>query len=363
MQNFRIYDGEATNVATKVFGGKSSGIRDWEDVKYPQMLEFSKDLFGEYWIEQEIHLGKDIEEYREKLNNHERRVYNLITGKLNWLDSIATDFNFVLGYLCTDSSVRSIISLIASFEQLHNRSYQYLTSTVLNQDEKEQAFKDVQQIPELANRNELIIEHLQAFVDVAKQQLLLEEGEELSDEFYEKLILGIAAEIILEGLFFSGGFVFFHSLARDQKMLGSNNMINLIKTDENMHSQFMGLLLQIILKENPKYATTENYEKVMDLVKEAVKREKVWSSYIFKNIDTLSIKEYHNYVEYLANLLCRNAGLEEPYPENQQLKSKWISTYGSKKHTGEENHIVTRTDFLQGDAIDYAHEGGEDFDL
>lgn len=363
MQNFRVYDGESNNIATRVFGGKSSGIRDWDDVKYPQMLEFSKDLFAEYWIEDEIKLGKDMEEFREKLTNSERSVYATLTGKLNWLDSIATDFNFVLGYLCTDSSVRSIISLIASFEQLHNRSYQYLTSSVLNQEEKEKAFSDVQQIPELVHRNELIIKPIQEFLDVAKEQIFLKEDEELSEEFYEKLIQGIIAEIILEGLYFTGGFVFFHSLARDQKMMGSNNMINLIKTDENMHSQFMGLLLQIVMKENPKLATTENYNKMMNLVKEAVVREKKWSAHIFKDIDTLSIKEYHNYVEYLANLLCRNAGLEEPFPANQELKSKWIVTYGSKKSNGDADQIVTRADFLQSDAIDYAHESGEDFDL
>lgn len=361
--NFRVYDGEATNVGTKIFGGKSSGIRDWDDIKYPQMLDFNKALFAEYWNEDEVKLGKDIEEYREKLTPREREVYNIITGKLNWLDSIATDFNFVLGYLCTDSSVRSVISMIASFEQLHNRSYQYLTSTVLNQQEKEQAFEETRNIPLLVERNNIVIKPIQQMVDSAKYHLINKDGEGINDEVLNDIYKGILANLVLEGLFFSGGFVYFHSLARDQKMIGSNNMISLIKTDENMHSTFYGMVIQILMKENPQLATKENYQYAMDYIKGAVEKEKEWANYIFEGIDTLSIKEYHDYVEYLANLICRNSGLEEPFPENQELKSKWIATYGSKKRTGEEDEIVTRTDFLQGNAINYAHESGEDFDL
>lgn len=362
MQNFRVYDGEANNVATKVFGGKSSGIRDWDDVKYPQMLEINSMLFEEYWTEQEIKLGKDIEEYREKLTPAERKVFNTISGKLNWLDSIATDFNFVLGYLCTDSSVRSVIAMIGSFEQLHNRSYQYLTSSMLNQQEKEQAFEETRRIPVLVKRNELVIDPIQNMVNKAKEHLL-SDSDDISDELLEAIADGLLGDVLLEGLYFSAGFVYFHSLARDQKMIGSNNMIQLIKDDENQHSVFFGLLYQILLSENPQLATSERYEKVVNYIKEAVKREKEWGTYIFEDIDTLSIKEYHDYVEYLANLICRNIGVGEVFPNNTQLKSNWINTYGKKRRSGEENEIVTRTDFLQGNAINYSHESGEDFDL
>lgn len=363
MKTFRVYDGEATNVGTKLFGGKSSGIRDWDDVKYPVMLQFNKDLFAEYWIEDEVKLAKDIGEYRTKLNAAERRVYNIISGKLNWLDSIATDFNFVLGYLCTDSSVRSVISMIGSFEQLHNRSYQYLTSTVLNQQEKEQAFEETRRDPILLHRNNHVIEPIQGMVDAAKRYMIEMDGEEISDETLNLIFRGILGNMVLEGLYFSGGFVYFHSLARDQKMIGSNNLISMIRTDENMHSTFYGLLLQILMKEEPQLATKENYEYMEEYIREAVAREKEWSAHIFQDIDTMSIKEYQDYVEYLANLICRNSGIKSLFPDNEDLKSRWIATYGSKKRMGTEDEIVTRTDFLQGNAINYAHEGGEDFDL
>lgn len=365
MTYFRIYDGKAKNKATGLFFGKASGIRDYDDIKYPAMLQYSVDFFAEYWIEHEIKLAKDIEEYREKLSSRERYVYNIVTGTLNWLDSIATDFNFVLGMLSTDPAFRSCLGLITAFEQLHNRSYQYLTSTMLNQQEKEQAFQEIQELDKLVNRNMHVIKPIEKMVNIIKLKLCEDiTGISVSEEeVMQATFEGLVAYVNLEGLFFSGGFVYFHSLARDQKMLGSNNMITLIKTDENQHMEFFGMLMQIIMKEFPYLNTKENLDYAIHFNQEAVRLEKEWADFIFEGITTLSIKEYHNYVEYLSNLISRNSGLPEPFPENKELKSRWISTYGAKKRAGTENEIVTRQDFLQTDAINYKHEGGEDFDL
>lgn len=368
MTKFRIYNGEVSNVSDRIIGGKGdSGIRDWDNIKYPAMLDFSEELFGEYWIENEVKLGKDIEEYRDKLNDRERYVYNTITAKLNWLDSMATDFNFLLGMISTDSSVRSVISLISAFEQLHNRSYQYLTSSVLNYEEKKKAFEDTQKIPQLAKRNDHIIKYIEKMSEAIKLKLcddVLPEDKRIThEELVQAVFEGLIAYMVLEGLYFAGGFVYFHSLARDQKMMGSNDMIRLIKTDENMHSVFYGTYLQILMKENPFLNTEENHQFAQDFVKKAVELEKEWATYIFEGIETMSLKEYMNHAEYLANLLFRNAGMSEPYPENKDLKSQWIVTYGSKSSTGQDGEIMTRTDFLQSNTINYEHEGGGDFDL
>jgi len=261
--------------------------------------------------------------------------------------------------------LRSVIALILSFEVLHNRSYQYLTSTMLNDLEKKEAFEKVRHLPLLVERNNLIIPKIDKMIKVFAEYILssfLGKPKEIDDSFLQTAFEGITAYQALEGLFFSGGFVYFHSLARDNKMIESNNMINLIKTDETQHNVFYGMLLQILMLEYPELNTKENMEFAVNFIREAVELEKEWANFIFANIDTLSIKEYHDYVEYLANVICRNAGIEEVYPENTELKSRWIITYGSKKRNSADQ-IVSRTDFLQGNAINYTHESGEDFDL
>lgn len=356
---FRVYNGEVENKATKVFGGVASGICDWDDIKYPSLLEMNKALFGEYWIEDEIRLGEDLKDYRQKLTERERYVFNVVTGYLTQLDSIANRFNFLLGYLTTDPSVAGCIQLIASFEGLHNRSYQYLTSTMLNAEEKKIAFDSPKRIKTLIDRNKKIIDKIQRFVDYVEDVMA---GRTKEDErlFFQYLYEAILAYIILEGLYFSGGFVYFHSLARDNKMIGSNNMINLIKADETQHNVFYGALLQIIMLENPSLNTDENYNYAVNFVKDCVQLEKEFTRELFQGIDTLSIVEYENYIEYLANVICRNAGMNDIYHDNTDIKSRWILRYGTK---GGDSENATKQDFFQTNVIGYGHEGGEGFDL
>lgn len=358
---FKIFEAENSNLPTRIFGGKSSGIRDWDNLKYPTMLDINKNLSAEFWNEDEVKLGKDIEQYNSKLTEAEKYVFNTITGMLNQLDSHATDFNMFLSYVVTDPSIRSNIALINYFENLHNRSYQYLTSTMLNDQQKREAFEEVKRIPVLLDRNKLVLNKIQAFLDTVVDYTV--NKKEIDDKFLQAAFEGLLAYQNLEGLFFTGGFVYFHSLARDQKMIGSNNLICMIKTDEVQHSEFYGTLIRSIMGENPQLNTTENQQYAVDFIKDCVEKEKAWAKYIFKDIETLSMKEYMNYIEYLANLIARNAGIQEPYPDNQEIKSRWIVTYGSKKRDkNDSKQIVTRTDFLQTDAINYEHSFGEDYD-
>jgi ribonucleoside-diphosphate reductase beta chain len=355
---FRIFNGKVNNKATRIFGGEASGICDWDDLKYPALLQINKELFSEYWIEDEIRLGEDLKDYRQKLTDRERYAFNVITGYLTQLDTIANRFNFLLGYLTTDPSVASCIQLIASFEGLHSRSYQYLTSTMLNDSEKKLAFNSPKEIKTLRDRNQIIIDKIQAFVDYTENVIA---GKEKEDEgrFLQTLYEALLAYIILEGLYFSGGFVYFHSLARDNKMIGSNNMINLIKKDETQHNVFYGLVMQILMFENPLLNNQDNYHYAVNFIKTCVDAEKKWANEIFSDIETLSIKEYENYIEYLANVICRNAGLNDIYTDNKEIKSKWILNYGEKN--GE--HRATKADFFETNVINYSHEGGEGFDL
>lgn len=360
---FRVYNPEEPNHPTKIFGGKASGIRNWDDIKYPIFLEYQKKLFGEYWIPEEVLMGKDMEQYKQLLNKHEQKVYQYNSGMLNWLDSMASDVVTMLFLSTSDPSLRSVLSLIASFETMHNVSYEHMTATVLTAAEKEKAFKEVREIPILQKRNDFIINKLDKLVNVLSDYLVTrkETGqEEMSDETLQTIFEGIVAYQILEGLYFSGGFVYFHSLARDNKMLESNNIISLIRADENQHSEIFGTVIQILMNEYPQLNTQENLDYAMNYIQEAVQLEKEWSTWLYENIDTMSIAEYHDYVEYLANLISRNAGMIEPFPENKENKAKWIVTYGSKKKEGD---ISSKADFLQGNSINYAHEDGGDFDL
>jgi len=355
---FRVYNPNGPIAATKIFGGDANGIRNWDKSLVEAWLSYQKALFAEYWVPEEVKMGKDIEQYKLVLSEPERIVYERVSGMLNWLDSMASDIVTLLFLSSSDPQLRTLLTLIASFETMHNVSYEHMTSSVIGVERKEEYFAKVQELPLLAKRNSHILTHLENMSDMLSTKLAKRENITFELNEIEILFKGIIAYQILEGLFFSGGFVYFHSLARDNKMLESNNMINLIKADENQHSEIFGLVVQVLVKENPELNTKENMNWAVDFIKEAVRLEKEWTEWLYEDIDTMSIEEYHNYAEYLANLICRNAGLQEPFPDNGDLRAKWIVTYGSKM-TGS-NEIAAKVDFLQGNAIGYKHKSDEE---
>jgi ribonucleoside-diphosphate reductase beta chain len=361
MKPFKIYQSEKSNLPTRIIGGDASGVRDWDNLKYPTMIEVRSKLWEENWNEHEIKLGKDMEQYNS-LSEREQYVFNTLTGMLNELDSSATDFLTYLFMITTDPSVRSIIALILGFETLHNASYQYLTSTMLNGQQKHQAFEEVKNIEILKDRNAFLYDKINNAINSIRKYIV--NDEEQTEEFTQVIFEGVLAYQCLEGLYFSGAFVYFHALARSQKMIGSNNMVVLIKSDEQQHSEFFGTYLRMLFAENQFLNTQKNMEYAINFIREAVEREKEWARFIFTDTELFSINEYEDYVEYLANLIARNAGIQEPFPDNTEIKSRWIVTYGSKKRDGkDEKQIVTRSSFLEGNTINYTHEDGGDFDL
>lgn len=362
---FKIYDADKPNHPSRLFDGVASGIRNWDDIKYPIFLDYQIDLFDEKWVPQEIPMERDKRDYLA-MTREEQQVFNYVSGKLNWLDSIASDIVTLLHFLATDPSLRSVLGLISSFETMHNQSYEYLTSSVLGHQDKMQAFDEVRKIPELNKRNMLIIDKLENMKNLIVKSIVIDletgERERLTLEENQILFEGLLAYQVLEGLYFSGGFVYFHSLARDHRMISSNKMITLIKADENQHSEIFGAIIQMLMGEVPELNTTANKEYAINYIKEAVELEKEWSSWLYEGIDTMTVSEYHDYAEYLANLIGRNAGMGEPYPDNLQIKSQWIVTYGQK--TNEEGSgIRVKNDFLQQQDINYVQASENDFDL
>lgn len=355
MKPFEIFNAEVNNRATKVFGGTSSGLCDWGDLKYPMMLDLHEVMFGELWSQNEIHLNSDLKQYRKELNDREKYVYNVITGYLTLLDSIADKFNFLIGFITSDASVQQNAQLIGTFEGLHNRSYQYLTATMLNDLEKKEAFNAPKNLPLLIKRNEHVIKPMEDFITLVSKRILTPQME-FSKEELECLFKALLANLVLEGIFFTGGFTYFHSLARENRMIGSNDMINLIKEDELHHNKFYGQLLKIVMSENPELNTTENLEFAVDYMKKAVELEKEWADSLFVGIETLSMYEYSNYVEYLANLVASNAGISTIYHENKEIRSAWIVKFGQKSG-------VVKADIFESDSIDYGHEDGGNFDF
>ncbi len=109
------------NKSTGIFGGKSSGILNWNDIAYPHWYKMYKRLIGNYWQADEVNMSSDVKQFAS-LDKSEQDAYLKIIGLLSTLDAPQTRTALLLSLYASDASVQSIMAVIAQQEAVHNES-------------------------------------------------------------------------------------------------------------------------------------------------------------------------------------------------------------------------------------------------
>ncbi|GGP09819.1 ribonucleotide-diphosphate reductase subunit beta [Oceanobacillus neutriphilus] len=318
------------NKSTGLFGGKSSGILNWNDIAYPHWHKMYKRLVGNYWQADEINMSSDVKQF-SSLSEEEQDAYLKIIGLLSTLDAPQTRTALLISLYATDPSVQSIMAVIAQQEAVHNESYSYVLSSVVSLNEQNKSFQLGRTDELLMKRNELLTEQYNAFVE---------------NPTLENILKTLVYTSLLEGMFFYSGFAFFYHLARQNKMVGTSTMISYINRDELEHGRFITELFRATLAENPEYNNKEFIQWIYDHFQKSVELELEWSHYVLAGIEGIDMDELDGYIKYRANKMLRMMGLEELYPEHVENPMKWIRAYV-------DNVDGTKTDFFEQKSRQY----------
>lgn len=318
------------NKSTGVFGGKSSGILNWNDIAYPHWYKIYKRLIGNYWQADEVNMSGDVKQFPQ-LTKAEQDAYLKIIGLLSTLDAPQTRTALLISLYATDSSVQSIMAVIAQQEAVHNESYSYVLSSVVSLAEQNESFQLGRKDPILLKRNEFIMEQYNEFVE---------------NPTLENILKTLVYSALLEGMFFYSGFAFFYNLARHNKMVGTSTMVSYINRDELEHGRFIGELFRATLDENPDHNTKELTDWVYKHFEKSVELEIEWSTYVLADLEGIDLEEMSGYVKYRANKMLRMMGLSEIYPDHIENPMKWIRAYV-------DNFDGTKTDFFEQKSRQY----------
>ncbi|PLS01874.1 ribonucleotide-diphosphate reductase subunit beta [Neobacillus cucumis] len=311
LTKIKLLNPEYPNKSTGIINGKSSGLLNWNDIAYPQIYDLYQTLLANFWKAQEINMQDDIKQW-EFLSETEKDVFLRINTQLASLDSLQTPtMSQVMDYV-TDSSFKAIFAVISQQEAVHNESYSYILSSLVQIGEQNERFNQAKLDPIVRKRNQLILDAYENFREKPTPQSLFQ------------LCVN---SINLEGIYFYAGFAFFYHLARQQKMLKTSTMISYIQRDEMQHAYFIAQFIRILLTENPELHTEENINYVYQTIARAVELEKEWAHYILADIKGIDLKEFEEYVEYLANKRLRQLGLNNLYPEKIN-PMPWIQVFG-----------------------------------
>lgn len=318
------------NKSTALFGGKSSGILNWNDIAYPHWYKMYKRLVGNYWQADEVNMASDVKQFAN-LTRAEQDAYLKIIGLLSTLDAPQTRTALLISLYATDPSVQSIMAVIAQQEAVHNESYSYVLSSVVSLDEQNEAFQLGRVDPVLLKRNARLTDQYNTFVE---------------EPSLKNILKTMVYTALLEGMFFYSGFAFFYNLARNNKMVGTSTMISYINRDELEHGRFIAELFRATLAENPDHNTSEFVEWVYQTFRESVELEYEWSSYVLAEVEGIHLDEMEGYIKYRANKMLRMMGLNEMYPDHVENPMKWIRAYV-------DNFDGTKTDFFEQKSRQY----------
>ncbi|MEC1440604.1 ribonucleotide-diphosphate reductase subunit beta [Bacillus sonorensis] len=328
----KIYDTEAPNKSTGIVNGESSNILNWDDIAYPFARRFYKAMMKNFWRPEEIDMSADRMQF-PTLPEAEQDTFKKIIGLLAFLDSVQSDYTMRVADFITDSSLNATMITLSQQEVIHNESYTYTLSSLVNSDEQHKIFNYWRTDKVLRKRNDFLAKGYEEFTDNPSLKTLLR---------------SVVYDVILEGLFFYSGFAFFYNLARNQKMLATAKMINFINRDEQQHVGLFCNIYKQILSENKQIDREEMEKFTIETFRRAAEYEMAWADYIIGNrIEGISVKDVHSYVKFIANKRVRELGYgnERVFPGYTQSPLKWIKVY--------EDNSLGKADFFETKVSSY----------
>ncbi|WP_416150525.1 ribonucleotide-diphosphate reductase subunit beta [Salipaludibacillus sp. HK11] len=336
----KLYDVDAPNASTGIILGESSNVLNWDDVRFSWAYPLYKNMLGNFWTPFEINMSSDVKQFAN-LTETEEDAFKKIIGLLAFLDSIQTDYAMHVSKYLTDSSLNALMTVLAFQEVVHNQSYSYVLSSLVNKDEQDEIFEYWKHDPILRERNDFIAKGYEAFINNPTPRTLLE---------------SIVYDVVLEGLNFYSGFSFFYHLARNQKMVSTSTMINYINRDEQLHVYLFANIFKELRNEFPELQTKEIDQFVQETFVEAAELEIKWANHIIgENIPEIPIGDLENYIKFMANKRVNELGVERPFEGHRSNPMKWIKVY--------EDVNLGKTDFFEQKSRQYTKVSDEnDFD-
>lgn len=197
----------------KIFGGSTSNINNFNEVKYKWTNPLYREMTANYWIPEIISLSKDKVQYRE-LEIEEKEAYDETLSFLVFLDSIQSTSLPSIGDYITAPEVYRLVALQTFQEVIHSQAYSYILESICDAREIHSIYYRFKDDEKLNERCQQMTGLYSKFRD---------------DPTDENLAILIISIYMLEGLLFFNGFYFFYALAYNGKMTKSADEIRLIQ--------------------------------------------------------------------------------------------------------------------------------------
>lgn len=252
-----------------------------------------------FWTAEEVDFSEDVVHWEKKLSVDEKNFIKNVLAFFAASDGIVNE-NLIVNLISIFplAEVRCFYGFQIMMENIHSEVYSLMIDTFIkDKEEKEKLFHAIE-----------TIECVKKKADWALKWL---------EDQNNPIIFKLIAFAAVEGIFFSSSFCSIYWLKKRGLMPGLSFSNELISRDEGMHASFACLMVSILRNE------LDNEEKeylskiILEIVINAVKVEKEFSSEALKiNLVGLNRELMDQYIECVSDHLLVNLGCEKYFNTN-----------------------------------------------
>ena len=344
-----------------MFFGKPLGVQRYDNFKYNQFENLTKQQLGYFWRPEEVSLQKDRGDY-QSLRPEQKHIYTSNLKYQIMLDSVqgrAPGMAF-LPY-CSLPELEACMECWSFMEMIHSRSYTYVIKNVYP--DPSEVFNKILNDNRILERAASVTESYDTFINYAQEwgqgNMWRDDWKASPSSVWTRkdlkrhLYRAVANVNILEGIRFYVSFACSFAFGELKLMEGSAKIISLIARDENQHLAITQNIINNWRKgDDPemKEIVKEEEQWTYEMFDRCVNEEKVWAEYLFKDGSMIGLNDklLHQYVEWIANKRMKSIGLKPVYDisaRNNPLPwtQHWISSKGlqvAPQETEVESYIV-----------------------
>jgi ribonucleoside-diphosphate reductase beta chain len=310
-----------------LLGSSPTGFVNFNRPKYKWSTQIYRHMQSNTWFPSEVDTSDEKKNYA-LLSENEQEIYKLTFAQLSFNDSAQEQYLSDFKTQTSNRLVRSALTLQTAQEANHSESYAVLLDACGNSEEVFELYKTNDA---LNTKNEAISEHFAKYINGRNT---------------ENIFLSSMASINLEGIYFLLGFSYIYVLG--DKVPGARDMIKFIARDElATHAPLFVNIFKTIERENK--IATSTYDKVYEMIKEAVEIELRYGEYLFEHYPIMGLSKelIESTVYNFANRRLEALGLLKIFPST---KTTYLEQLVSK-------HLAmndVKTNFFEGNVSNYS---------
>ena len=333
-------------------------IQRFEEVKYPKIQKIEQTARGFFWVPEEISLTKDSNDFKDASD----AVKHIFTSNLlrqTALDSLqGRGPAQVFTPVCSLPEVEALMYNWSFFEtNIHSRSYSHIIRNIYNV--PKDIFNTIHDTTAIVDMASSVGNYYDALHLINCRK---ETGEKINEKTHIKAIwLALHASYALEAFRFMVSFATSLAMVENKIFIGNGNIISLILQDEILHKEWTALMINSVVKEDPRFAEAraECEQEVYNMYMDVIREEKEWADYLFSKgpVIGLNANILKDFVDFTATNALKDVGIKYNNPAPKSTPIPWFNKHSdtSKKQTAlQENESTNYVIGIMSEAIDYS---------